>query len=195
MNAAVEQIMVVVDTTKDTFAGTTEAEMDSVLVSLKDPLSGTFCCAQPGPYGYLKSGMTVKVKQLKYEDDPSKVSVFVIVDDEDYEARSTEPPDTEMADVDTDSNPDKEWMIADADVPSLLASCSLAAEQWVSSNTWRRRQQQQQQQHLHTSSPVDGAGADIRPAGTSSEGEADHRQNRQQRTTKLQRGAKKKDPW
>ena len=47
MNAAVEQIMVVVDTTPDAFAGTTEAEVDSVLVSLKDPLSDTCCGAQP----------------------------------------------------------------------------------------------------------------------------------------------------
>jgi len=46
-NAAVELIMVVVDTMADTFAGTTEAEVDSVLVSLKDPLSDTCCGAQP----------------------------------------------------------------------------------------------------------------------------------------------------
>ena len=114
--------MLVVSTQKNPDA---MAEPDNVLVTLKDPMSGTYCAAQPGPYGYLKDGAQAVVKQLKSTDDPTKVSAYVIVDDED-EAHSTQAPsDTVMTDG---SGSDEDWMRDNG--PSLLVSCSVAAERF-----------------------------------------------------------------
>ena len=114
MNASRVQFMLVVGTTPD---GTTDPETDSVRVELKDPVGavGILCSSQAGPYAYLKPGDLVRVVQMHSE---GQEPVFVIDDDDDYAARTTDG-DTVMSDTDVDT----EWEMEEE--PSLREACSL----------------------------------------------------------------------
>jgi len=113
MNSLPKQYMLVVGTTPD---GTTGPETDSVRVELKDPIGveGILCSSQPGPYAHLKRGDLVGMVQM---DSEGQEPVFVIVDEDDFAARTTDG-DTVMSDTDVDT----EWEMEE---PSLLVTCSL----------------------------------------------------------------------